>query len=214
MAIPVNLFINQIPSEKRTFTEERNQIQNLMEENDNLTAQIQSKNEDIQINAEVNPMENFLNNPGLAHLADNIFDNLDFEDIKVCRDINQSSQQKLDNPLFWLRKFGGLSNKNQKDWIKVIQSVKNSDKERAIVSYLQWNLKKDVLVDLPCYTSPAVQDEFRKKIWECCEKQESSDENTEIVKILAPLTNNPNAPNEYGKTPIYWAARNGHTEIV
>ena len=132
MAIPVNLFINQIPSEKRTFREERNQIQNLMEENDNLTAQIQSKNEDIQINAEVNPMENFLNNPGLAHLADNIFDNLDFEDIKVCRDINQSSQQKLDNPLFWLRKFGGLSNKNQKDWIKIIQSVKNSDKERAI----------------------------------------------------------------------------------
>ena len=45
-------------------------------------------------------------------------------------------------------------------------------------------------------------------------KWELSDEDTEIVKILAPLTNNPNAPDEHGKTPIYWAAHEGHTEIV
>ena len=37
---------------------------------------------------------------------------------------------------------------------------------------------------------------------------------TEIVKILAPLTDNPNASNEAGITPIYLAAKNGHTEIV
>ena len=36
----------------------------------------------------------------------------------------------------------------------------------------------------------------------------------EIVKILAPLTDNPNAPNKIGDTPIYLAACNGHTEIV
>ena len=37
---------------------------------------------------------------------------------------------------------------------------------------------------------------------------------TEVVKILAPLTDNPNAPNDYGWTPIHGAAWNGHTEIV
>ena len=37
---------------------------------------------------------------------------------------------------------------------------------------------------------------------------------TEIVKILAPLTDNPNAPGNFGKTPIYEAARYRHTEIV
>ena len=37
---------------------------------------------------------------------------------------------------------------------------------------------------------------------------------TEIVKILAPLTDNPNNSDEDGRTPIYQAARNGHTEIV
>ena len=31
---------------------------------------------------------------------------------------------------------------------------------------------------------------------------------------MAPLTDNPNAANDYGRTPIYWAAYNGHTEIV
>ena len=28
------------------------------------------------------------------------------------------------------------------------------------------------------------------------------------------MTDNPNAKDENGKTPIYWAALNGHTEIV
>ena len=31
---------------------------------------------------------------------------------------------------------------------------------------------------------------------------------------MVPLTDNPNAPNDCGKTPIHWAARTGHTEIV
>ena len=37
---------------------------------------------------------------------------------------------------------------------------------------------------------------------------------TEIVKILAPLADNPNAPDKDGLTPIHAAADNGHTEIV
>ena len=36
----------------------------------------------------------------------------------------------------------------------------------------------------------------------------------EIIKILAPLTDNPNAPDINGFTPIYMAAWNGYTEIV
>ena len=31
---------------------------------------------------------------------------------------------------------------------------------------------------------------------------------------MAPLTGHPNAPNNNGQTPIYWAARLGYTEIV
>ena len=105
---------------------------------------------------------------------------------------------------------------NQNNWIKVIESEKNSVKENAIMSYLQWNFRKEVLVDLPCYTSPAVQKDFWKKIYEVCSQlmQQLSTENIEIVKIYAPLMDNPNAPGDCGNTPIYLAACNGHTEIV
>ena len=91
--------------------------------------------------------------------------------------------------------------------------MNNSDKGIAIISYLQWNLKKGI-VDVPCYSSPAVQADFRKKIWICCKDEDIFHENTEIIKILAPLTDNPNTPNDYGDTPISWAAYKGYTEIV
>ena len=97
--------------------------------------------------------------------------------------------------------------------MKDISLMKNSEKRNAIISYLQWNLKKGV-VDIQCCSSPVVQDDFRSRILECCKKKESSDESIEMVKILAPLTNNPNAPDEDGDTPIYWATFNGHKEIV
>ena len=91
--------------------------------------------------------------------------------------------------------------------------MKNSENRNAIISYLQWNLKKGA-VDIQYLSSPVVQDDFRKRIRESCEQQESCDENTEMVKILAPLTDNPNAPNEDGETPIHEAAFYGHTELV
>ena len=101
----------------------------------------------------------------------------------------------------------------------------------TIISYLQWNFKKDTMVNLSCYSTPSVQDEFRKKIYEickkptACERQDShdffgnstsplSDEDTKIVKILAPLTENLNAQDKDGYTPIIFAANKGHTEIV
>ena len=45
--------------------------------------------------------------------------------------------------------------------------------------------------------------------------QAVSEGNIEIIKILAPLTKNPNAPpKKEGESPIYKAALCGHTEIV
>ena len=139
---------------------------------------------------------------------------MDGEDLRICAQINQSSKQILQHPIFFLKKFKGLSKKNRENWIKVIQSVKTSDEGIAIISYLQWNLKKDASLDLPCYSSPVVQNEFRRRIRESCKKRGPSDEDTEIVKILAPLTDNPNVPDKDGFTPIYNALEEGHTDIV
>ena len=159
-------------------------------------------------------MENIILNPGLQHLVEKIFWNLDVEHLKICGLINKSCRQILNNPIFWLRKFRGLSKENKKDWIKDVKKVKNSEKEKAIISYLQWNLEKDTEAEPQCFSSPTVQDAFRKIIWECCNKKKLSNKEMETVKIFAPLTDNLNAPKIYGWTPISYAARNGQTEIV
>ena len=261
-------------------------------------------------------MDKIISNPGLWHLAENVFWNLDVESLKKCGQINQSCREILQNPVFCLNKFKNLSKENQNDWIKVINSVKNAEKGIAIISYLQWKLKKEPLMDiitqvdmciicgfkpttrnkyrdfrdhllsshfqdefkhqppsqrfmcpghsckvevknlqalmihytrkhgdlsdylleflvsqmeykekliqikgrymdLPCYTSLAVQDDFRNKILAFCKKSVSCVEDIEIVEILAPLTGNLNAPVKAGNlTPIEEAAYRGHTEVV
>ena len=84
-------------------------------------------------------MEKIVNNPGLQHLAEKVFFNLNVEDLKMCARINQSCEQILENPMFWLRKFGDiLSKEDQNEWIKIIQSLEeNSKKRKAIIPYLQ-----------------------------------------------------------------------------
>ena len=164
--------------------------------------------------------EKILNNPGLQHLAEIIFGNLEVEHFKICRLLNQSAKRILDGPMFqdpmyWLKNFRGLSIGNQYDWAKAIQSVQNSfERKYAIISYLQWNLQKEVMDDLPCYTNSAIQDDFRMKIGQVFCKRDSSDEDVQVLKMLAPLTDKPNAPDKSGYTPIQWAAKNGHTELV
>ena len=69
-------------------------------------------------------MENILKNPGLRHLAENIFWQLSYEDLENCRLINQSSKKILKNQLFWRKKLipqaGLFTKKNQPDWVKIL----------------------------------------------------------------------------------------------
>ena len=83
-------------------------------------------------------MEKIVSNPGLQHLAEKVFWNLDVEDLKICAQINQSCKKILQNPIFCLKKFEHLSKENQKDWIKILKEVKNSEKIHDIISYLEF----------------------------------------------------------------------------
>ena len=105
-------------------------------------------------------MEKIINNPGLQHLAENIFLNLNYSDLKKCQLINQSTSQILDNPMFWIKELTrkGLSKENQNDWIEAIQL--NYEKKKYIAAYLKWNLKEKNLFDFPCFTKPVVQKDF------------------------------------------------------
>ena len=130
-------------------------------------------------------METIINNPGLQHLAEKVFLNLDVEDLKNCEHINQSCKQILENPMFWLKKFGGsLSKKNEKDWVKIIQSVKNFAYEKLIISYLKCNLKKEVgVVNLPRFWFEKFRSLSKKnqKYWI---KVIASEKNFERKKVL------------------------------
>ena len=149
------------------------------------------------------------------------FENLTQKDLKMFGEINQSSKEildyQMDKPTL-LRKFRILSKEIQKNWIEKIESAKNSGKDKAIISYLKWMLKKGVSHDyLPCYSSSFNQSLFRQTIQDLSSMTigKLSDEDTELVKMMASLIDNPNQ-NMYGFTftPINNAAKNGHTEIV
>ena len=86
-------------------------------------------------------MDQILNNPGLQHLAENVFWNLDVEVLKICAQINQTTKQIMEDSFFWLKKFRGLSNEDQNDWSIYIQLMKDAGKEKAFISYMKWQLK-------------------------------------------------------------------------
>ena len=86
-----------------------------------------------------------------------------------------------------------------------------------------FHLKHFHIEEMMSYVNPQPQDEFGQTAI----KQAARHGFTDYVKILTPLTDNPNAPDEYGNTPIILAVRNAqrqgvytyprecrHTEIV
>ena len=169
----------EIPEEKRNFEEMQDQIQKL---------------KTFHLSKTDNTLEKILNNPGLQHLAENIVENLMYKDLKMFGEINQSSKEildyQMDKPTFLLRKFRNLSKEIQKNWIEKIESAKNSGKDKAIISYLKWMLKKGESHDyLPCYSSSFNQSLFRQTIQDLSSMTigKLSDEDTELVKMMASL---------------------------
>ena len=89
-----------------------------------------------------------------------------------------------------------------------------------------WNSQKKNCYDLPCYTKPVAQEDFWNRICKAAKRPQWKGDtfmdswilllkgDVVMVKILASLTDNPNAPDKNGNTPIHWAAMYGHPEIV
>ena len=204
-------------------------------------------------------LENILQNPGLHHIAEIIFWNLNHEELEFCHLINQPCKQILENPMFWLKKFirKGLPIKDQMDdWTKAIQLTKDTVLEKIVLLYLKKTSKNKRVVDLPCYIDEKIINisqnflhhhtgcNFDFLVDACCGYGNEgivqmlaplTDDNpnqslngdlqtliylaaskghTEKVKILAPLTDNPNAPDADGVLPMHKAAEFGFTDVV
>ena len=164
-------------------------------------------------------MENIIKNPGLQIIMENIFHNLDLEKLEICRFINDSCKQMLDDPMFWLREFiqRGISKKNQNSWIKAIQITKNTELEKHVLSYLKRSRKKESVVDLHCFKN----EDFLEKIENIKEEYLKKADNFQKYKCYPKFSlrnwksypkfwlrkwkkNDPNAPDEYEGTQIFW----------
>ena len=193
-------------------------------------------------------VESFINTPGLQHLAENTFLNLNYREIKACELLNGSFQlfvnQLMANPLFYLKKFilGGMSKKNETDWTEIIQKTRGQKVEEFVLLYLKQYFKNEKVFDFDVPSiikkvtygnlSIVSQDYYRDEIVKVLDHTNYGKEtkypsthlrylfkdisrtpiswaaiygHPKIVQILGPLTDNPNALDVDGETPIYIA---------
>ena len=166
--------------------------------------------------------ENILNNPGLQHIAENIFCVLNYEDLELCRTVNQSCKLFLDEPMFWVKKFirRGLSKRDQLDWTKAIQLTRHTNLEKNVLSYLKKSSKNERVVNLPCYIDEDIVRNSKKLVKKYLKYFINRDYDKliygdqGIIQILAPLMPNLNTKDKNGATPILKAAISGSSEII
>ena len=181
-------------------------------------------------------LENLISNPGLQHIAENITCHLNFQALEACEQIFfpefGNFLQKLSKSFLMKFALRGMSEKQQIDWKSAIEITKGTKNNMEIVfvfSYLKKCFKNENVSDLHCY----MDEEFFQRSARMIMGKNLTNENfysnkdgwtpihravangdLEMVKILAPLIDNPNAPDRYGETPIYFAVSEGYTEIV
>ena len=184
-----------------------------------------------------NNMDKLINTPGLQHIAEKIFLNLDHdEDIMNCQTVNQSCQKILTTPMFWFKKWirRGLSKENQIAWKKAIQITRNNTNykyENNIVLYMKKVLKKkstgvSVNIDIPCF----IDEESMKRVDQVVTRSKDVDEaykhifgdflfsnnKTNVIgciQLLAPLVENPNGSSGYW-TNMLWIVDRRNLKLI
>ena len=169
---------------------------------------------------ETSIMDQIANTPGLQHIIEIIFFNLDFKDLMACQLVNKSLKQILENPMFWLKKWRfnrGLSKKNQNNWIKALQMTKNTSFEKNVDMYIKKVIKIGHFVDVPCY----IDNDALMKATTISFQEALKQNNAGVLQILAPLTRNFNVPRpvlRFGthleETPIMEACACGHIDVL
>ena len=151
--------------------------------------------------------------PGVQHIAEQIFLNLDFFSIWQCQKVNNHWWNIIMNPLFWFYKMKTstkLSQENQNEWIIFCEKLSKLNITQDMTLQLKYIFGK--LDD-----SVKLNETYWLTIMSIVDLSELSVESSgyaEIVRIMAPLIDNNNVPDENGWTPIYRAAYNGNTEVI
>ena len=116
-------------------------------------------------------MENITKNPGLQHINVEIFLYLDLPDLEICMQVNESWKSIINNPSFWLQK----CTQNQKFENKI-----------------GWK----TTLQLTLHQKPKLEESLSKILKTICKGMKKEENYLPQV------------------TPIFWAAENGHSEVV
>ena len=131
-------------------------------------------------------MNTFTDNPGLKYIAEEIFMYLDFEDLKRCQQVNESWKLTLNNPSFWLRKCiqYGGFKTNKSAWKLVVQDTKHTHLEENLTRHF-----KEICSPYKGIGHANLSKDYLTKIWQNKLKNEDV-------------------------SPIFWAAENGHPDVI
>ena len=177
--------------------------------------QIELEGHDANKKSKPSPiMDQIINTSGLQHIIEMVFLNLDYEDLQECQLLNKSCQEILENPIFWIKRWRGLSKESKKNWTHAIQITRNTNLETNVISYIKKAIKIGHIVDVPCYIDENVVEKSNEFTLEAALKEN----NLGIVQILAPMVDNPNRYYRKHKcfplNPIVIAAKDGCTNII
>ena len=167
-------------------------------------------------------MDRITRTPGLIHIAEQIFSNLERNDLLQCQEVNEYWASILRNPWFWYNRMmqkNTLSQMHQKEWMDFCEKLSklNLTKEMTpglnfIYQQLEESVRLNKAYEAALSIASAELEESDRL--EDCYGAALSIASAETIGIMAPLIEHSNAPKYFGKTPIYLAAENGHTEIV
>ena len=86
-------------------------------------------------------MDRITKTPGLIHIAEQIFSNLDINSLMQCQEVNEYWASILRNPWFWYTRMTQkttLSQEHQKEWMKFCEKLKKLNLTRDITPELNF----------------------------------------------------------------------------
>ena len=150
-------------------------------------------------------MDRITRTPGLIQIAEQIFSNLAINDLFQCQNVNEYWASILRNPWFWYKRMTQkniLTEIQQKEWSNFCDKLNKLDLTKEMTKGLNFIYER-------LEHSVPFNEVYASAPWSALDLASA-----ELVEIMAPLFDNPNAPDRDGNPPIYWAAVKGHTEIV
>ena len=125
--------------------------------------------------------------PGLINIAEEIFSNLDRNSLLECQKVNEYWGSILRNPWFWFRRmehYAKLSEEHQKEWkdfCEKLSKVNLTKDMTPALNYIYGQFENSVTLYGTFWIAIKCEGDL-------------SDLDEEIVRIMAPLIENPNAP--------------------